>query len=88
MNWKSILTHKAFLAAGLTVVVEVAAHFGYRVPVIPQTLVDVALTALTGFFGVSTDNAAYVQGFVEALEHAQQQAAVDQPKPAAPAAAA
>lgn len=87
MNLKSVLSHKAFLAAGLTVVVELAAHYGYRVPHLPQTLVDVALTVLTGYFGVSTDNAAYVKGFLEALDHAEQSATVDQPA-AAPTAAA
>ena len=62
------MTHKAALMAVATVMSIVLASFGIAIPHVSHEIVTGVLPVLTGYFGVTTDEAAFIDGFIAALE--------------------
>ena len=62
------VTHKAALFAAATVLSMVLASFGITIPKVDPAIVSGVLAVLTGYFGVTSDEAAFIDGFIAALE--------------------
>jgi hypothetical protein len=63
-------THKAAVTAAITLALMALASFGVVIPHVPHELVTAIGLILTGFFGVSTDEAAYIEGVIDGLDGA------------------
>ena len=74
---KYATTHRAAVTAALTVLSIALAHLGVAVPHVPHELVTALLAILTGYFGVTTDEAAYIEGWLDAVDDAASTAATD-----------
>jgi hypothetical protein len=66
---RKFVYNRTFMLALATVVSVIAGAFGYQIPHVPETWVSLALAVLTGVHAVSAQEAAYLQGLIEAAQN-------------------